>query len=410
VSVETADVVIVGGGIFGCSIAWHVARTEPKARVVVLERLAAPATQASSQAAGLLTRTRADAQSRALVTRTYDAIEELAGELGEPLPIHRVGTLHVARSATAKGALDGIAAMAAASDLAVEFPGAAEARRLVPWLATADDDRRLFVPEDAFIDPYALADAYARAARRRGVVIRLGTEVREIVVEAGNARGISTAGGRIEAATVVLAGGAWANRLAAPAGCPLPMAPVRSQYWITGTDPLFPRDQPMLMLPDARAYARPELGALLFGLREAASVSADPALLPDDASGWSFADDPDGWDSLAEDAVAFRAFCPALDRLPIRHHVAGFSTYTPDGRFILGSAPDAAGLFVASGCCGAGIAASGGVGAAIADLALGCSPSIDLTPFRPDRFGAIDPFDPTVRAHCAAARSHKRSA
>lgn len=406
----TADVVIVGGGIFGCSIAWHVARTEPRARVVVLERLAAPATQASSHAAGLLTRTRADATTRALVARTYDAIEELAGELGEPLPIHRVGTLHVARSATAKGDLDRVVAMAAASGLQAAFAGAAEVRRLVPWLATADDDRRLFVPEDAFIDPYALADAYARAARNRGVAIRLSAEVRQIIVDSGRARGIATAGGRIEAATVVLAGGAWANRLAVPAGCPLPMAPVRSQYWITGADPLFARAQPMLMLPDARAYTRPELGALLFGLREAASVSADPALLPDDASGWSFADDPDGWNSLAAGAPAFRAFFLALDRLPIRHHVAGFSTYTPDGRFILGSAPEVAGLFVASGCCGAGVAASGGIGAAIAYLALGRDPALDLSPFRPDRFGAIDPFDPTFRARCAAARSHKRSA
>lgn len=408
-TVETADVVIVGGGVLGCSIAWHIARSDSTARVVVVERLAAHATQATSQAAGLLTRTRVDAPTRALVARTYAAIDELAAELAEPLPLHPVGTLHVARSEGAKHALAATAATATESGLVVDNLDGAAARRLVPWLVTAENDARLLVLGDAFIDPFAFADAYARAARRRGAVIRRMTDVRRIVVDAGRVRGIVHAGGRIDAGCVVLAVGAWANRLAVDAGCPLPMAPVRSQYWITDVDPLFPRTQPMVILPDARAYARPDVGALLFGVRERDAVSADFARLPEDISGWAFADDPQGWESLAAAAPALRDVCPAFDRLPIRHYVAGFSSYTPDGRFILGGAPDVAGLLVASGCCGAGIAASGGIGAAIAELGLGHSPSFDLAPFRPDRFGAIDPSDPAFRSRCAAARSHKRT-
>lgn len=406
---ETADVVIVGGGIFGCSVAWHVARAEPRARVVIIERLSAHASQASSQAAGLLTCTRADPPTRALVARTYAAIDELSAELAEPLPIHTPGTLHVARSSAAKEELAKTSANAAALGLTVADLDDEAARRLVPWLAAGADDQILLVPDDGFIDPYALADAYARAARRRGAAIRCGIDVRHIVVSGGRARGIIHAQGRIDACCVVLAAGAWANRLAVPAGCPLPMAPVRSQYWITDADPLFPRRQPMVMLPDARAYTRPELGALLFGLREADTVSADPASLPDDANGWAFAGDPDGWESLAAGAAVLSAFCPAIDRTSIRRHIAGFSTYTPDGRFVLGAAPAVAGLFVVSGCCGAGIAASGGIGAAIAERALDLTPAVDLTPFRPDRFGSIDPLDPSFRARCAAARSRKRS-
>lgn len=406
---ETADIVIVGGGILGCSIAWHAARLEPAARIVILERLSAHGSQASSQAAGLLTRTRADAPTRALVARTYGAIDELAGDLAAPMPIHRPGTLHVARSSDAREALAKTSANAAALGLTVADLDAETARRLVSWLAAGGDDQLLLVTDDGFIDPYALADAYARAARRRGAAIRYGTDVRHIVVAGGKAHGIVHAQGRIEAPCVVIAAGAWTNPLAAPIGCPLPMAPVRSQYWITTADPLLPRQQPMVMLPDARAYTRPELGALLFGLRELDSVSADPASPPDDIAGWAFADDPDGWGSLTSGAAALRGFCPAIDRLSIRRYIAGFSTYTPDGQFVLGAAPRVAGLFVASGCCGAGIAASGGIGAAIAERALGRTPTFDLTPFRPDRFGLIDPFDPAFRGRCAAARSRKRS-
>ena len=91
----------------------------------------------------------------------------------------------------------------------------------------------------------------------------------------------------IYAGCVVDAAGAWANVLAARIGIGLPMAPVRSQYWITAPDPLFPRDHPMVIMPDASAYSRPELGGLLFGLRERQSISFDPRQLPDELSGFA---------------------------------------------------------------------------------------------------------------------------
>lgn len=185
------------------------------------------------------------------------------------------------------------------------------------------------------------------------------------------------------------------------------MAPVRSQYWLTEADPIFPRHQPAVILPDARAYTRPELGALLFGLREHASVSLDARELPLDISGYAFADDPNGWRSLEDGAPALRMFLPALDRLRNRSYVVGCSTYTPDGLFLLGEAPGITGLLMASGCCGAGIAVSGGLGDAVASLALGEEPTCDITPFRLDRFGAVDPFAPAFRARCGDARARK---
>ncbi|MBK8212018.1 MAG: FAD-binding oxidoreductase [Rhodospirillales bacterium] len=404
----TADVLVVGGGILGCSAAWHLTRLCPTARIVVLERHGSVATQASSQAAALLTRARPGAVVvMPLVARTFAAMDELADELAQPLPLHRNGTLHAAGSAAAVGEQQALAATCAEHGLRAESLDLAEACRLVPWLNAAAVRSALLMPDDAFIDPYLLADAYARAARRRGARFRFGTEVTSINVEADRVTGVATAEGELHAPVVVLAAGTWANRLAAPLGAGLPMAPVRSQYWLTETDPLFPRAHPAVLLPEARAYTRPELGALLFGVREPASISVDPAALPADTSGYAFADDPDGWASLEEGAPSLRRFLPALDRVAIRRYVAGFSTYTPDSLFVIGEMPGTRGLFVASGCCGAGIAASGGFGEAVASLVAGETPPFDLAPFHPGRFGPVDPSAPAFRASCAAARSRK---
>lgn len=403
----SADVAVVGGGIFGCSVAWHLLRADPTLRVVVLERHERLATQATSQAAALLTRARSKPGQMALVARTYAAIEELGDVLGEPVPLARVGTLHVAgceRTAADLAALEGIAA---ARGLAVEHIPPDDLPALVPWLEPSAVERCALMPDDGITDACGLAERYAKAARIAGAAFHTGVVVGGLAAEGGRVTGVETDRGPVVAPRVVLAAGAWANLLAAPLGFPLPMAPVRSQYWITEPDPLFPRRHPAVILPDASAYTRPEVGALLFGLRERAAVSADPRALPAETNGYAFEDDPEGWAALEPGAPALQRFFPALERIAIRHHLAGFSTYTPDGAFVLGPAPDIGGVFVASGCCGAGIAVSGGVGEVLAALVLGRQPPVDLAPFDPARFGSVDPFDPAFRATCAAARSRK---
>lgn len=404
---RTADAVIVGGGILGLSVAWHLARTGT-VRVVVIERQSL-ASQASSRAAALLTLGRADARFTRLVQRTFVAIEELGTILGTPLPLHRYGSLSVTTTPEGRHGLQALIDGATRAGVSFETLGAADARRLVPWLAVTKDATCAFCPDDAFIDPYLLASAYGTAARRAGATLVSGTAVTGLSVAAGGVRGVSTTAGTIAAPAVVIAAGAWSNVVAAAAGASVPMAPVRSQYWITMPDGRFPRQHPSVLLPDARAYTRPELGALLFGIREANSVSLDPRHLPDDASGYAFTDDPDGTASLEEGLPALRRHLPALDDVGIRAYLTGFSTYTPDGLPAFGAAAGVCGLMFAGGCSGAGIAISGGVGLALAELALGRAPSLAIAPFRCDRFGAVDPFDPAFCARCAAARSNKRT-
>lgn len=401
-----ADLAIIGGGIFGCSIAWHYARLGA-GRVILLERDTL-AFAATSRAAALLTRARAKTALMPLIAQTYADIAVLEAELDEPLDLHRVGSLHVAASEARQQELRELAAIAEAASLPVEWPTADEAVRRAPWLNPEAVAAAAFMPEDGFVDPYRLAMAYARAAKFHGAVRHQGVAVTGFRHQGDRITGVITTQGVVHAGCVVDAAGAWANLLAVQLGVRLPMAPVRSQYWITAPDPLFPPDHPIVILPDARAYSRPELGGLLFGLRERLSVSFDPRRLPDESSGFALGDEG-GWSSLVEGAPALRRFLPALDRLEIAYHIAGLSTYTPDGLFVLGPVPETRGFLAATGCSGAGIAAAGGVGAGIAALATGQTPPFDLTPFRPDRFGSVDPFDPNFRQRCEWARSNKVS-
>ena len=120
-----------------------------------------------------------------------------------------------------------------------------------------------------------------------------------------------------------------------------------------------------------------------------------------------FAEDPDGWDTLAECGEALTRFLPLLESIELKHYVSGPSTYTPDGHFVLGALPGVEGFLVASGCCGLGVAASGGFGRAIAELVLGAEGGLDLAPFRPDRFGRVDAFDASWLERCSKARRSK---
>lgn len=399
------DLAIVGGGIIGCAVAWAALRAGLK-RVAVLEGHAIGAA-ATSRAAALLTRLRPKTAQIPLVLETYDSIGRLTAELDDDLGLHRHGSLHVAASPARCTELDALESIAREAGFRHARIDAAEAARRAPWLDATGADV-LFLPDDAHIDPYRLAAAYAQAARRRGAEFRVGVAAERLLIDGNRVTGVATRLGPVPADRVVLAAGAWAGVLAAQAGVALPMAPVRSTYWIT-TDAGLPRAMPFAVLPDAGAYVRPELGGLVVGLREAESLSIDARTLPAVIDGFDLNEAADGPAILADGADRLRRFLPKLDELRFQRFIAGLSTYTPDGQFVIGRVPGVAGLLVASGCCGAGIAASGGFGAAIAALAADQTPPFDLTPFDPARFGVVDPFDPRFRASCAAARSAKSS-
>lgn len=400
-----AAVVVIGGGILGCSIAWHLARSGCN-DVVVLERNRL-ATGATARAAGFVTRGRLHAPTLAIVRRTREAIAELEDALGEDAGFRRSGSLRLA--ATERGAHDLAAmdAMLTADGVDVRNLTVDEARQLVPWLEAGEAQRISYVEDDGYADPYRLTLAYAQAARRLGVRFLEGTAVLGLLHDGARVAGVHTSAGAIRADAVINAAGAWAIGVSVDAGYAMGTAPVRSHYYITAPMPAWPAHFPLVYLPDARAYARSEVGGLLIGVQESESRTYDARTLPPDIDDLALSDASDEWSVLAAHADTLRRYIPDLDTLPLAHHITGLSTYTPDGRFLVGRAGPRAGFYVAGGCCGNGIAASGGIGACIASLVLGQQPPVDIADFNPERFGHIDPYGEDFRARCAAARAGK---
>jgi sarcosine oxidase, subunit beta len=322
---ETVEIIIIGGGILGCAVAYYCSRFGVK-NVLVLERRSL-AEANTSRAAGLLTQARDKAGLMPMISETYQAIDDLEACFEDPIGLHRVGSLYMTASLQKKLDLTGLARSAQAFGIRVVWIRQDEAVQMVPWLDVEEATALAFMPDDAYIDPYRLARGYARAARQKGVIFREGVNVTDIIKTGNRISGVKNSQGEIAASMVIDAAGVWAGLLACQIGLGLPMAPVRSQYWITAPHPLFNQNQPLVILPDARAYTRPEVGSLLFGLREVQSVHVDPRLLPHNMERFAIHEDPNGWDSLLEDGPELSRFFSLLDEIEIAHYIFGPSTY-----------------------------------------------------------------------------------
>ena len=404
---EKVDAIVIGGGIFGCAIAYYYTKNNPGKKIVVLERNEICAA-ATSRAAALVTRIRGKKDFIPLSLETYHAVAEMEKQLNESMDMKRVGVLHVAASEATVADLDDMMRIADSFNEPAEYLTHETVKTKVPWLKTDEILKFGFMPLESYCDPYLLGTFFARCAKMQGADIRQGVEVKGLLMEDNVAIGVSTAAGDIYADAVVIAAGAWSPVLAMQAGVGLPMAPVRSQYWITERNNIFPVDSPIVLLPDAQAYARPEGGGLLFGIRETKSFTTSSLDIPKDISDFSFSPDR-GVSDLSEVIDKLGRFFPAVYDAGLKYYIAGFSGYTPDNNLSMGIIPGVKNLFAATGCAGAGISVSGGVGLAFAEMLAGKSNPYDFTNFNIDRFGKIDPFSKEWLDKCALARSQKRS-
>lgn len=401
-----SDFLIIGGGILGAATASYLAQfASAGTRITVLEA-GQPATGTTCQAAGLLTRLKTDTAMAEMVGETYTAIERLSQHSDQPLPFRQVGSIHVAKDD--QQYLENTAAQARQLNVEFQWLSPSAVTLQAPWFNQTAAERALFIPDDGYIDPALLAQAYLSEARQLGVKLCQNTRVDNLIIEQGRVAGVRCGEQVYRAGTTISCAGPWSVALLAEAGIMLPMAPVRSHYWITDDSDLFPMHSPAMILADANAYTRPEVGGLLFGLRDQQPVYGDPANLPADLQGYLFNCDPDGFECLESGYERLLEFCPVLETLGLRHYITGISSYTPDGRPILG-ATDLPGLLLATGCSGSGITLSGGIGRLLAEQALERETFVDDSAFRCNRFGEIDPFSDGFRARCALARSAKRS-
>lgn len=401
---DSAQVVIVGGGVIGCSIAWHLTRIGMR-DVMVIERGGLGA-GASSLAAGLVSSWRSDPQTLAMVRRTLDDIQRMTRDHDSGTGWHASGSLRVAGRAASAQSLQATADSLARDGVNAEWLDPGRACSLIPWLRAESVHGVVHLPDDGYVDGYRLTMGYAQAARAGGCTIRTDTHALRPVMSGDTVCGVETSRGVVRCECLVDAGGVWAGRMLEWFGASFAATPLRSHYWITSPRvPPYP-EHPFVVFPDASAYLRPEVGGLLLGIQERSSRAFDDRCLPENQESMSLTDQSD-WDLLASHAPSLRPYIDEFDDLAFRHHIAGLTTYTPDGRFLIGAVAGVNGLLMASGCCGTGLSAAGGIGELVAALASGAAPAVDPRPFDPSRFAGTDVRSAEFIAACVAARASK---
>ncbi len=412
---EKRQVVIIGGGILGLACAYYLQR-RGDVQVTVLEA-GEFAASTTSQAAALLTRARGDLNASLFVAETHDAIKRFERDRQESL-MQRSGCWHLADGDYPRTTLALYRQLAQQQTSDIQPPlirdkNVAEISATFPWINIAADASALEYQDDGYIDPYLLAIVYMQQAKLCGARFLANTRVKGLETKAGKICAVRSTDETFECDDVLLVAGPWSKAFAREYGVALAMATVRSHYWITDTQTAIQRDMPMLIDQVNGFYFRSENGALLFGVRDSLGCYADASQLPDDIHSLGFSQDPQGWAALEENWQALIQRCPLLEQAQLNHYIAGVSSYTPDGKPLLGKAPGWQNFYVASGCSGAGIAWSGGIGKAMAAAITQQPCELDIQPYRLDRFNQrdqdMDVFSDEFQQQCALARSQKKT-
>ncbi len=378
---DRAQVVVVGGGVGGCSILYWLARLGC-ADAVLVER--ADLTSGSTfHSAGLVGQLRGSISLTKMMMSSVELYRTLGAEVELETGWHEVGSLRLASSEERMEEIARQAGWAKTFGLGLELVSAAEARELFPPMSTDGVLGAAYIPTDGYIDPSQLTFALAEGARRHGAEIQTGTRVTGVGVERGRVTRVETDRGTIETEIVVNAGGMFAGEIGALAGVNVPVVPMAHEYLITRPSGL-PTDMPTMRDPSLLVYFRPESGGLIMGgyERDPAPWSLDG--IPADFNGQLLEEDWPRFEPLLENAIRR---VPTLEDMESVRLINGPEAFTPDGEFILGPS-DVRGFWVAAGFCAHGLAGAGGMGKLVAEWILEGTPSLDVWHMDSRRFGA----------------------
>jgi glycine cleavage system T protein len=374
-----AQAVIIGGGVAGCSIAYHL--TQMGWREIVLLEKGELTGGATFHAAGLIGQLRGTYNLTRMIMYGVQLYGRLQAETGVDPDWRRVGSLRLAGSRARQEELQRQASQARAYGLELEWLTPRRALELFPVMSDRNLEGALYIPGDGRIDPTGLTYALAQGARNRGCEIHTRTLVTAIAVQNGRVEAVLTDGGTIRTPVVVNTAGIWAWHVGRMVGVTVPITPVEHQYLITVPFQV-PRDLPTMRDPDLRVYFREEVGGLIVGGYEDNTVAWSLDGIPPDFTHRLL---PPVWDRFEPLARNAAVRIPDLDRVGIRKLINGPDGFTPDGEFLLGEAPDVRGFFVA--CGSPGIAAGGGLGKVMAEWIVEGRPSLDLWRADIRRFG-----------------------
>jgi len=375
-----ARAVVIGGGVAGCSVAYHLALLGWDDVVVLEQHELGEGT--SWHSAGFVGQLRSTVSQTRMIMYSAALYERLGSETGLDPGWRRVGGLRIAAGDERVSELRRARSMALATALELELVSAAEAVGLVPMLDGTNIRAAAWIPGDGYLDPELLVAALGHAARSRGVQIHTGVRVQGLDVADGRIRAVQTDQGTIATELVVDAAGAAAGAVARLAGAHVPVVPMRHQYALTDPIEGVGSEMPTVRDPDRIVYFRPKDGGLLVGgyARDPITEPLEDPLL--NARTLYAEDRP----RFAESWAGAQALLPVLRGTEPDRFICGPEAFTPDGEFVLGET-EVDGLWVAAGFCVHGFAGAGGVGRIIAEWITSGEPEEDVSGMDIRRFG-----------------------
>lgn len=372
---ERAQVVVVGGGIIGCSVAYHLAK-RGVTDVLVLEQgqLTGGTTW---HAAGLVSQLKSNHSLTRLATYSARLFESLEEETGQGTGYHACGSISVATDAERWEELLRGVSMASTVGVEARVIDLDEVRAFNPLVRTDDLVGAVRIPRDGQTSPVDTTMALAKGARQQGVRILEGVEVTGLLRAGGRAVGVETAQGPVEAETVVLCGGMWTRQLAATAGVNVPLQACEHFYLVTEPlDGVVP-GMPTVRDPGGYTYIKEETGKLMVGFFEPRGKVWNLEAIPSD---FSFTSLPEDWEHVGPVFEKAIHRVPALAEAGLQLFFNGPEAFTPDGLYHLGEAPELDRCFVAAGFNSVGIQSAGGAGWVLADWIIDGHPPMDLWP------------------------------
>ena len=369
---RSADIVIIGAGAIGASIAYQLGRRGAR-DVVVLERDTVGAGSTSKAAGGIRVQfaTRVEIE---LSLRGIAFFKRFEDEMGVPCDFHQEGYLFVVTDEATLARFRANVALQRSMGADVRVIAPDDARALVPALNVDDALAAIWGPLDGHASPNDVVQAYAAQARARGVRIVEDTPVTGIVVEHGRVAGVLTPAGPVATRLVVNAAGPWAPLVGRMAGLTLPVDPRRRHIFVTDAFDGIRHPMPLVTDTGSGFYCRSEQGAILMSPGDIGATTEYEARVD-----WSMLE-------LAVERAIRRI--PALEGAQVRHAWAGLRPLTPDGRAILDWAPGVEGLYLAVGFCGHGFQHSPAVGETVAEVLLDGRSTLDIQDLRLGRFPA----------------------
>ncbi len=377
---QRARIVIVGGGVIGCSLAYHLAR-RGETDVLLLEQNTLTS-GTTWHAAGLVTQARPTSGTREIVKRSLEIYRTLEDETGLSTGYTPTGTLHLALSEARRQELLRTASTSRGNGIRVEVLGPEETVELFPLLAPEGLVCSLYYPDEGRATATDITMSLARGARQRGARLIEGVTVTDIVVDDGRAVGVHTSAGDVMADYVVNCTGMWGRQTGAMAGARHPLQALAHYYIVTDEIDGLPRGMPTIKSGDDWSYVKDDAGSLMVGFFEPGSYAWASRGIPESTG---FIHLPEDWDHIGPFYERMTERIPALAEAGIRLFFCGPESFTPDGLYHLGEVLGVGNYLVAAGFNSVGMLSGPGAGSVLADWIVDGYPSIDLPEVDPRR-------------------------